>query len=140
MVNSIIFSVEHGPGAKQRQLTSLTIITLLQSLGVEEIKGYFTNSTLYHDYLICIILSNRVMLLSYFKNLHNYRQKRHSDGASLESREESSQPLSHLRFLYITPVTSTNPLPISPLSWLTIAAIFSSVQFRSVQFSGFRFI
>ena len=63
--------------------------------------------------------------------------KRRSDGASLDPREEFRQPSTYLCFLYITPFTSTNPLLISPLLRLSIAAIFSSVQFRV---TGVRFV
>ena len=73
LVNSIIFRVEHSPGAKIASLLPHVFFIVVFG-GRLEGKGHLTNSTLYHDYLVCIILSNRAMLLSYFKNLHNYRQ------------------------------------------------------------------
>ena len=65
LVNSIIFTVKHSPGAKIANLLPHVFLSIVlgRVVGVGMgVEGHFTNSTYYHDYLVCMILSKRAML------------------------------------------------------------------------------
>ena len=60
LVSSMIFTVKHSPGAKIADILPHDFfIVVVWGRGGEEL---FTNSTYYHDYLVCMILSKRAML------------------------------------------------------------------------------
>ena len=63
LVNNIIFTVKHSPGAKIADILPHDIfIVVVWGRGEGGGEELFTNSTYYHDYLVCMILSKRAML------------------------------------------------------------------------------